>query len=107
MAFNIDQTLDGMVKAAAGVLAGEWPGVEACVKKAFHNEKTALEAIGKKRLNNEITDEQVEEQLKFEKDVLEAELLVCKVKTKIMTQNAVNAAMDVLSAAIKAALKVV
>ena len=106
MAFDIDQTLAGMVKAAAGVLGGEWPGVEACVNKAFQNEATALDAIAKKRLNQEITDEQMEEQFKFEKDALEADLLVCKVKTRIAAQNAVNAAANILSGAIKSALKV-
>jgi hypothetical protein len=106
MAFDIDQTLAGMLKAAAGVLGGEWPGVEACVRKAFQNEAAALEAIARRRLRNELTDDEMEEELKFEKDTLEADLLVCKVKTKVAAQEAVNAATAVLSSAIKGALKI-
>ena len=106
MAFDIDQTLAGMVTAAAGVLAGEWPGVEACVRKAFQNEAAALEAIARKRLDNELTDDEMEEELKFEKDALEADLLACKVKTKVAAQKAVNAAAAVLSGAIKGALRI-
>jgi hypothetical protein len=107
MSFDIDETLDGMVGAVTGLVTGEWSGFEPCVKKALQAQKTAFERIGKLRLDNQITDQDVEEQLGFEKEALEAALIACRVQSKVAAQNAVNAAMDVLGGAIKAALKVV
>ena len=52
------------------------------------------------RKNNEIGDEDVKSQLDDEKVALEVALLACKVKAKAMIQNAVNAAIKVLKAAI-------
>ena len=50
MAFDIDQTLDDMSGAIAGVVAGEWPKVKSCVEKALQDEKDALKAIAQARL---------------------------------------------------------
>ncbi|SFB65267.1 hypothetical protein [Azotobacter beijerinckii] len=105
MAFDIEEVLDGMLDAAAGVLSAEWPKVRACVKTALEEERDALEAIAKARLNGEIDDDEMNSQLKDEKETLKAALLVCKVKGKIAAQKAANAAIKVLSDAIKAALK--
>ena len=106
MAFDIGAVLDGMVGAAAGALSAEWPGVEACVKTAFQEERDALEAIARARLGEEITDEDLKMQLADEKIALSAALLVCKVKSKVAAQNAANAAVKVLSDAVSTALKV-
>lgn len=105
MAFDIDQTLDDMASAIAGVVAGEWPKIQTCVKNALKEEKDALEKIAKARLAGEIDDEEMRSQLQDEKEALKAALLVCNVKAKVMVQNAANAAIRVLTDAIKAALK--
>lgn len=105
MAFDIREVLDGMLGAAAGVLSAEWPKIQACVKAAFEEERDALEAIAKARIEGEINDNDMKSQLADEKDTLEAALLVCKVKGKVAAQKAANAAIKVLSDAIKIALK--
>ena len=106
MAFDIEEILDGMLGAAAGVLSSEWPKVQACVKRVFEEERSALETIAKARLDGEIDDVELKSQLADEQEVLKAALLVCKLKGKLAAQKAVNAALTVLSEAIKSALKI-
>lgn len=107
MAFDFNKTLEDMVGAIAGVLSGEWPKVEACVKKALQEEKDAMVQIAEARLLGEINDEEMKSQLEDENFVLEAALLACQVKANVMAQQAANAAIKVLNTAIEAALKAI
>jgi hypothetical protein len=104
MSFNLDTTLNDMASAISGVISDEWSGVKECVKKALEDEKDALAGIVEARLGGEIDDEDMKSHLEDEKVALEAALLACQVKAKIMAQNAVNAAIEVLMNAVKAAL---
>lgn len=104
MSFDIEGTIGDMVAAISGVISDEWSGVEACVKQALNDEKGALENIAKARIDNEINDDDLKSHLEDEIVVLEAALLACKVKAKILVQNAANSAMDVLKEAIKVAI---
>lgn len=104
MSFDIEKTLGDMTAAISGVISSEWPNVQACISKAMDDEKVAFADIAKARLDNEIDDEDMQSQLEDEKVALEAALLACQVKAKAMAQKAANAAVDVLKAAIKAAL---
>ena len=105
MKFDIQETGKNMLSAAAGVLTGEWPGIQACVTKAFEDEKAALAAIAEARLAGDIDDAEMASQLEDEAATLTAQLLVCQVKTKLAAQQAINAALKVLSAAVQMALK--
>jgi hypothetical protein len=104
MSFDMESAINDMLAAASGVISGEWPGVKDCVKKAFDDEKEALEDIARARVAEDINDDDVESQLEDEKVALEAALLACQVKTKVMAQNATNAAINSLKTAIQAAL---
>lgn len=103
--FNIEQTAKDMLAAVAGVLKGEWPGIQSCVTKALSDEKDALAAIAQARLDGDIDDAEMQSQLEDEKEALTAALLVCQVKTKVAAQQAVNAAINVLTTAITTAIK--
>jgi len=107
MAFDIGATLEDMLSAAGNVLNKEAPKVKKCLRAAMEAEKDALAEIAKARLDDEITDEDMQKQIADEKDALRAALLVCQVKSKVAMQKAVNAAADVFSNAVKAALKVI
>lgn len=107
MAFNIDQTIDDMLAAIAGVVTGEWPKVEACARKALKDEKDAIEQIAQARISGEINDDDMKSQLDDEKEALKAALLVCQIKAKVMAQKAANAAIDALKTAIEAALRAI
>ena len=47
MSFDIDQTLNGMVTAVAGVMAGEWPNIQDYIKKAIMDEVCALTILSR------------------------------------------------------------
>lgn len=81
--------------------------VEVCVTKALQDENYALVQIAEARLAGEINDEELASQLEDEKLVLEATILACQAKQGSWRKKAANAAMDVLKAAIDAALKAV
>lgn len=104
MAFNIGEVLGGMADAIGKVLGTEWPKVRTCAKAALKDERDALEEIAKARINGEIDDAEMKSQLDDEKEALKAALLVCEVKAKVAAQKAANAAIKVLTDAIKAAL---
>ncbi len=106
MAFDMGEVFDRVLGAAAGVLSAEWPKVQTCVTAAFEEERAALDAIAKARLNGEIDDADMNSQLEDEKETLQAALLVCQIKGKVAAQKAANAAIKVLSDAIKTALKI-
>ena len=105
MKFDIQETGKNMLAAAAGVLTGEWPGIQACVTKAFQDEQAALAKIAEARLAGTINDDELKSQLEDEKETLTAQLLVCQVKTKVAAQQAINAALKVLTDALQVALK--
>ena len=105
MAFKIDDVLKGMGEAAAGVLGTELPKVQSCAKAAFDTERDALSEIAQARIDGDIDETEMNSQLDDEKEVLKAALLACEVEAKVAVQQAVNAAIDVLTNAIKAALK--
>jgi hypothetical protein len=107
MAFDLDKTIGDMSSAFAGVIAGEWPKVRSCVEKALKDERDACETIAQARLSGEIDDDEMKSELDDEKETLKAALLVCQVKSKAVAQKAANAAINVLQAAIEAALNAV
>lgn len=104
MAFDIEATLETMAGAIAGVIADEWPRVQACVRKALRDEQDALVDIAVARLAGEIDDAEMRAHLEDEKKVLRAALLACRVRTKVTQQKAANAAIVALTEAIKGAL---
>lgn len=104
MSFDLDNTLSDMGSAISAVISDEWSGVKDCVKRALEDEKDALARIVEARLGGDIDDEDMKSHLEDEKVALEAALLACQVKAKMMAQNAANAAIEVLAGAIQAAL---
>ena len=107
MAFDIEAVLRDMASTAGDVLAGEGPKVNNCIKAAIEEEKDALEAIAKARLDDEIDDADMKSQITDEKEALRAALLACEVKGKMAVQKAANAAIKVFSDAVNVALKAV
>jgi len=104
MSFDIDATIDGMIGAASGVVAAEWGNVQGCVEQALRTQKAALADIALARLEGAIDDDDLQSQLADEAVALEAALLACQVRARVMAQQAANAAMDVLREAIRIAL---
>ena len=104
MSFDIDAVLGDMLIAVKDSVDADWDDVKGYAKQVFENEKEALAELAEQRLRGKITEEELKSELDDEKDTVEAELKAIQVMTKAMAQRAANAAMDVLSKAIKAAL---
>lgn len=104
MAFDIDQTLHNMLDAVSGELSDGWSDIKSCAERALQDEKESLQDIIQAYEAGDLTEEDLESQLEDEKVALETSLLACQVKTKVMAQNAANAAINALTAAIKLAI---
>jgi hypothetical protein len=104
MAFDSSQTLKGMLAAAQGVVAGEWPKIKSCAEDALKEQEDALKDIAAARIKGDITEEEMQSQIDDERKTFEAALLACEVKVKATAQQAANAAFKVLEQAIRACL---
>ncbi|MBL6996652.1 hypothetical protein [Desulfobacula sp.] len=104
MSFNIEQTITGMLDAAKGVFAGEWPMIKDDMKRVLEDEKNALRDIAEARLRGDINDEELEEQLKDEKVAFQAGLSMVSASTKATIQRAIDAVSDVFWTAVKTAI---
>lgn len=104
MSFSLEQTFKDMLEAAKRVFAEEWPMVKDNMKRVLDDEKEALKEIAEARLRDEIDDEELEEQLKDEKEAFQAGLSMVRVSTKATIQRAIDAASEVFWNAVKAAI---
>jgi hypothetical protein len=104
MGFDIKAVLGDMLAAVKGVVATDFPKVQNCVKKALAEEQAFLEQLAQARLDGEIDDDILAQQLRDEEATLEASLLVCQVLTKKLVQDAANAAIEVFNTAVKTAI---
>ena len=104
MSFDIDQVLKDMAGAITGTVQQGAGDIQSYLKEILDKEKESLKELAEARLRNEITDEELKQELEREKKVVEAQLLTIEIMTKALAQKAVNAAMDVFIKAIKAAV---
>ena len=101
MSFDIEAVFGDMLTAVKGSVDEDWDEVKGYVKQVLENEKDALAELAEQRLRGEITEEELESELEDEKETIEAEFQAVQVMTKVMAQEAANAAMQVLVNAIK------
>ncbi len=104
MSFDMEATLQEMVRAFLDLIQEGGPQLEQCVMAAFAAEKEALERIALARLQGEIDDEGLARQLRKEEGALEAALLVCKIQALALLQRAINTALEIFTSAVSKAL---
>lgn len=104
MALNIEQTLTDMQDAVASVVSEDWPGIKSCVAQAFVENREMLQAIAAAYDAGDLNDEDLAQQLADQETALETAMLACRVPTRVMAQNAANAAIEAFTAAIKLAV---
>jgi len=102
--FELDKVFGDMLAAAEGVFRKEWPKVKDAMEQVLADEREALENVSKAYITGALTDEELQDQLDGERDAFEAGVAMCKVKSKVTIQKALNAALKVLEEAIKAAV---
>ena len=104
MAFDLEKTITDMLGAVQGVVADEWPRVQGDMERVLADEREALNDIAQARLNGDIDDEELVEQLADEKEAFTAGLAMVRATSKAAVQKAVDAATSVFFNAVRAAL---
>jgi hypothetical protein len=105
MELNINEVITNMANAIKGSLSEDWSSVKNDVASFLTNRKNRLELLAKARIKGKIDDEFFLEILNDEKDMLVSELHSYALISKVMAQNATNAAIEVLNSAIKALVR--
>jgi chaperonin cofactor prefoldin len=102
MAFDIEDVLGGMKDAMKGELDDDngWEEIKDYWEQVLEDRKEALRTIGDLRLQGALTDDEMEYELKQEKETLEIQFLALKQMTKSVLQRMINAAMAALRKAI-------
>jgi hypothetical protein len=107
MKFDINQIVNDMLAAIRGVVADNWDEVKTVATEFLKRRKDRLQMIAELRISGELTQEKFESRMNDEKLIAEAELNAIGVISKAIAQKAVNAAMDVLSKAVKGTIDVI
>jgi hypothetical protein len=106
MAVDLDQIFKSAIAAASGQLQSGAPAVQNYLQTVMQNHKAALLQLAQQRLNNQISDQDLKDELDDEKIALAAELQATKTIAAVVAQNAANAAIAALQSAVSAAVKV-
>jgi len=104
MDFDINEVLSDMLKAVKLSVEDSWDETKVVANQFFERRKERLELIAELRITGKMSQEDFESRMEDEKLVGEAELHAIAVISKAMAQKAINAAIEVLSKAVKAAI---
>ncbi len=107
MNININEVVAEMMSAIKGSVANDWPLVRSSVDTYFDLRKQRLELLASMRISNQISEEFFNLRIHDEKSILESEMHSINVMSKVIAQNAANAAIDVFQKAVMAILKTV
>jgi hypothetical protein len=104
MNFDINEVVAQMLSAIKGEVADNWDEVKSVANQFLQNRKDRFELLADLRLKGEISEEKFKSRLADEKLIVEAELHSIAIITKVIAQNAANAAIEIFQKAVKAAL---
>lgn len=107
MDFDINELLAQMSGAIKDSVKEDWPEVKKAANTFLKSRKERLDLLISLRLMNQIEPEFFELRLKDEKKILESELHSLAIITKVVAQNAANAALAVLNKTVNAALGII
>lgn len=104
MPVDLNAVFQNMLSAASGPLKAAGPKAQSYLTQIMNNHKQILMQLAQAKLQNQISDADLQTQLDSEKQALAAELLGLDVIAKEAAQSAANAAISVLITALKAAV---
>lgn len=104
MKFDLDEVLANMLGAAKNSLKDNWEFAKETANGFLQNRKERIDLLTSLRLNNQLSEKFFKDRLLDEKKIFASELHALAIITKVMAQNAANAAFDVLEKAVTAAL---
>lgn len=106
MNFDINEVLSDMLSAIKLSVKEDWPIVKETANDYLQSRKERLDLLTSLRLTDQISQNFFELRLKDEKDILESELHSIAILSKVAAENAANAAIEVITKAIKVALSI-
>lgn len=101
-AFDIKETLSGMIGAIKGETGDGWKKVKAVSEQFAASNEIRLKMIADLRISGEMDDKDFAKAMNDEKDMLEAQMNAISVISKAVVQKAVNAAFGVFWKAVMA-----
>lgn len=104
MSFDIELVLRDMVSAINDSVEDDVGDIKEYADTIVNNEKESLKELGEAKISGQISEEVFDREIEREKTVVETELLTIRLMTEAAAQKAVNAAIDVFVAAVKAAI---
>ena len=107
MEIDINEIIAQMAEAIKGSVEQDWIYVKDKAATFLEERKSRLELLASLRLTNQIEQKFFELRLQDEKDILESELHSLALITKVVAQNAANAAIEVLQNAVESALDII
>ncbi|HEU0137405.1 MAG TPA: hypothetical protein VFQ50_08945 [Flavobacterium sp.] len=107
MEIDINEIIAQMAEAIKGSVEQDWIYVKHKAATFLEERKSRLELLASLRLTNQIEQKFFELRLQDEKDILESELHSLALITKVVAQNAANAAIEVLRNAVESALDII
>ena len=105
MTFDINEVLANMLEAIKGSVKQDWNIVKSATSKFIQSRKERLSLLADMRLHNQISQPFFEARLADEQKIIESELHAMAIISKVVAQNAANAAIEVLSKAVSIAVK--
>ncbi len=105
MTIDINEVAALMLEAIKNSVKDDWNLIKNDASTFLTSRKSRLELLASLRISNQINQQFFEARLADEKEILESELHAVAIVSKVVAQNAANAALDVLEKAILAALK--
>jgi hypothetical protein len=106
MEFDIENTVNQMLLAVKSSIQKDWSEVNATARQFLEMNKKRYEKLVEYRLTGKIDEQNFKSRLEDEKRMLEVQLNTLTILSKVMAQNAANAAFDVLESAVRTCLKV-
>ena len=106
MAFDINETVAQMLSAIKDSVGENWPEAKRAMNNFMERRKARLQLLAEFLLQGLITQDEFNSRLEDEKLLLDSELHAVAIITKSMSQQAANAAIEVLQNAVITAIKI-
>lgn len=104
MKLDVNQVLADMLAVMKESIKKDGGKAKRITGQLLKNQQERLKLLAELRINKEITQKEFELRLEDNKHIIEAELNAVAVVSKVATQNAANAAIEVFNKAVKGAI---
>ncbi|OUL58390.1 hypothetical protein [Pseudoalteromonas ulvae] len=104
MSFDSHQVMNDMLVAMQTSLADDWQEASGYAQQLLIQHKEMMFELAKLRLEGELTEQELQNELIDEQETIAAELLALQVIGKASAQRAAQAAMNVLIRAVRTAM---